>query len=147
MDHNIYTVLDRPKEYWRGHRIIAKERHAVVVRYSGNRLEIDNVVLWIANRLEIKQSRVILDCLGEPRSRIVFIEDRKGHDRAYVLDTSRIRKLGWKPAHGFKPALEATVRWYRDNRAWWERVKSGAFRDYYERHYRTKLKKGKSYGA
>ncbi len=85
----------------------------------------------------------IVQLLGAPKSRIVFVEDRKGHDRAYALEVSKMRKLGWKPEHGFDRALEETVRWYYDNRKWWERVKSGAFREYYDAHYGRKLKKGK----
>ncbi|NIM20391.1 MAG: dTDP-glucose 4,6-dehydratase [Candidatus Latescibacteria bacterium] len=89
----------------------------------------------------------ILDLLGAPKTRIVFIEDRKGHDRVYAMDAKRIRKLGWKPEWDFDRALEQTVKWYCNNREWWESVKSGAFREYYEKHYSKKLKEGKSRGA
>lgn len=85
----------------------------------------------------------ILDILGAPKSRIVFIEDRKGHDRIYALDASKIRALGWKPEMNFDVALETTVRWYRDNEKWWRSVKSGAFKEYYEKYYSKKLEKGK----
>lgn len=86
----------------------------------------------------------ILDILGAPKSRIVFIEDRKGHDRVYALDASKIMELGWKAETSFDDALEKTVLWYKENEEWWRRVKSGAFRDYYEKHYSKKLKEGKA---
>jgi dTDP-glucose 4,6-dehydratase len=85
----------------------------------------------------------ILDILGAPKSRIVFIEDRKGHDRVYALDATKIKQLGWKVETNFDDALEKTVLWYKENEQWWKRVKSGAFREYYEKHYAKKLKEGK----
>ncbi len=67
---------------------------------------------------------------------ITFVKDRPGHDRRYALDVGRLREeIGWTPSIGLEEGLEETVRWYRENRAWWEAVKSGAYRDYYERMY------------
>jgi dTDP-glucose 4,6-dehydratase len=74
----------------------------------------------------------------------VFIEDRKGHDRMYRLAAEKVRALGWRPRVEFAEAMEQTVRWYVDNRGWWERVKSGAFREYYQKHYGERLAKGKT---
>jgi dTDP-glucose 4,6-dehydratase len=78
----------------------------------------------------------------ETKSQIVFIEDRKGHDRMYKLDADRTRSLGWAPKVSFEDGMKRTVEWYLQNRGWWERVKSGEFRDYYEKHYRARLEKG-----
>ncbi len=89
----------------------------------------------------------ILELLGAPKSRIVFIEDRKGHDRIYAMDASKVRKLGWEVESDFESALEETVRWYSDNKEWWRRVKSGAFREYYDKHYKERLSKGKRGGG
>lgn len=97
------------------------------------------------SRPNIEVAERILDLLGAPKSRIVFIEDRKGHDRAYVMDSSKIEKLGWEPAQDFEAALERTVEWYKNNERWWRRVKSGAFREYYDTYYSEKLRKGKAY--
>lgn len=66
----------------------------------------------------------ILDILGKPEDLIEYVEDRLGHDRRYSIDSSKIRKLGWKPRHDFEKALEETVRWYENNRWWWEKLKS-----------------------
>ena len=64
------------------------------------------------------------------RDRLVaFVEDRPGHDLRYAMDTMKIsRELGWRAAHTFESGLRDTVRWYLENRAWWERVRSGEYR-------------------
>jgi dTDP-glucose 4,6-dehydratase len=81
----------------------------------------------------------ILGLLGKPRSLVRFVEDRPGHDRRYALDSEKIAGLGWQPRHDFEACLEETVRWYVDNRAWWEKIKSGSFRAYYEKQYAARL--------
>jgi len=67
---------------------------------------------------------------NRPHERLIeFVTDRPGHDQRYAIDASKIRnELGWRPRHGFDDGLRATVRWYLDNRAWWERVMSGQYR-------------------
>ncbi len=80
--------------------------------------------------------RTLLRLLDRPESLIAFVADRPGHDRRYAIDASKIRReLGWAPAHRFADGLAATVRWYLDNRAWWEKIRSGAYRDYYTTLY------------
>jgi dTDP-glucose 4,6-dehydratase len=80
--------------------------------------------------------RRILRILGKPESLIRHVEDRPGHDRRYAMDSSRIREdLGWRPAHAFDAALDQTVRWYVENRSWWERIRSGEYLRYYDRIY------------
>jgi dTDP-glucose 4,6-dehydratase len=65
-----------------------------------------------------------------PHERLIeFVTDRPGHDARYAIDAGKIaRELGWRPRHTFEEGLRQTVRWYLDNRAWWERVMSGAYR-------------------
>jgi dTDP-glucose 4,6-dehydratase len=89
-------------------------------------------------------AELILKHVGQTKSRIVFIEDRKGHDRMYALKAEKVRKLGWKPQTTFADAMATTVKWYVENHDWWQRVKSGAFREYYEKHYGARLAKGKA---
>ncbi len=80
--------------------------------------------------------RLLLRLLDRPESLITFVPDRPGHDRRYAIDAAKIRReLGWAPAHDFAQGVSATVDWYRDNRSWWERIRSGAYRAYYERMY------------
>ena len=80
--------------------------------------------------------RLLLELLGLDESRITFVKDRPGHDRRYAIDATRIRdELGWAPRHRFREGIRATVDWYLANRAWWEKVRSGAYREYYDRLY------------
>ena len=62
----------------------------------------------------------LLEILGKDDSSVDYVEDRKGHDRRYSIATDKVRELGWTPSHGFDEALEETVRFYADNREWWE---------------------------
>ncbi len=79
----------------------------------------------------------ILELMGLGEERIERVADRPGHDRRYSLDCAKVRALGWKPRHDFRRGLEETVDWYRRNRPWWEKIKSGAYLDYYRRQYRA----------
>jgi len=83
----------------------------------------------------LELTETILGMLGKPRSLIQFVEDRPGHDRRYSLDSSKIHELGWQPRFRFEEALEGTVRWYADNRWWWEKLKSGEYESYYQQQY------------
>jgi dTDP-glucose 4,6-dehydratase len=65
----------------------------------------------------------LLDCCGAGWDMVAYVEDRKGHDRRYSLDDSALRALGYTPRTPFQDGLEATVRWYEDNRRWWEPLK------------------------
>ena len=61
------------------------------------------------------------------------VDDRPGHDRRYAVDSSKLRALGWTPSRSFDAGgLEETVEWYRENRDWWEPIKSGDYQRYYE---------------
>ncbi|MBX7245133.1 MAG: dTDP-glucose 4,6-dehydratase [Candidatus Sumerlaeaceae bacterium] len=78
----------------------------------------------------------LLEILGKPASLIKHVKDRPGHDRRYAINADKIqRELGWKARVGFEEGLEETIRWYLDNRAWWEKIVSGEYRQYYERMY------------
>jgi len=70
------------------------------------------------------------------REQIAFVKDRPGHDRRYAINADKIRQqLGWSPQHDFRTGIEATIRWYLENRAWCDRVRSGEYRKYYEVQY------------
>jgi len=64
-----------------------------------------------------------------------YVTDRPGHDRRYAVNTDKAQALGWKPAVPFESGLAATVEWYRTNQEWWQRLKQGAFEEYYRRQY------------
>lgn len=84
--------------------------------------------LWIVRKL--------LELLGKDESMIEYVKDRPGHDRRYAIDFSKIRiGLGWEPSVTLDEGLRKTVEWYQENESWWKNVKSGAYREYYERQY------------
>jgi dTDP-glucose 4,6-dehydratase len=77
----------------------------------------------------------IIDLTGADETQIEFVTDRPGHDRRYSLSSAKLESLGWKAQVRFDEGLIATVDWYRENAWWWEPIRSGAYREYYERHY------------
>jgi dTDP-glucose 4,6-dehydratase len=77
----------------------------------------------------------ILELTGRDESLIEHVPDRPGHDRRYSLASDRLAELGWEPRVGFADGLERTVAWYRDSEWWWGPIRSGEYRDYYERQY------------
>jgi dTDP-glucose 4,6-dehydratase len=82
----------------------------------------------------------ILELTGADPSLVRHVEDRAGHDRRYAIDDAKLRALGWSPEHSFGEAgLRETVDWYRSNRDWWEPIKSGDYRRYYEEQYAARL--------
>ena len=81
----------------------------------------------------------ILRLTGADASLIRHVEDRAGHDRRYSLDTTKLRTLGWAPRKAFDEGIADTVAWYVENRSWWEPIKSGEYRAYYERQYAARL--------
>ncbi len=83
--------------------------------------------------------RRVIELTGTDESLIEHVVDRPGHDRRYSLSSERVRALGWKPRVRFAEGLEQTVAWYRDNAWWWEPVRSGDYRAYYERQYGRSL--------
>jgi dTDP-glucose 4,6-dehydratase len=84
--------------------------------------------------------RRILELTGGDESLIEYVTDRPGHDRRYSLSSDKLTALGWRARTGFEDGLARTVNWYRDNAPWWEPIRSGAYREYYERHYGRALK-------
>jgi dTDP-glucose 4,6-dehydratase len=80
--------------------------------------------------------RTILSVLGKNESLIRFVVDRPGHDRRYALDSSKLRtNLGWAPKVSFEQGIRKTIEWYANNGEWLDRARSGAYLEYYERHY------------
>lgn len=80
--------------------------------------------------------KAILKALNKPESLIKYVTDRPGHDRRYAMDSTKIHNdLGWKPSLTFQQALDLTVKWYLENKTWWERIRSGEYREYYRNLY------------
>ena len=107
--------------------VLRKGKEGEIYNIGGSH-EVENIVL----------TRQVLHLVGKPETLITPVADRPGHDRRYALDSGKAHGLGWKPAHTFAKALEATVTWYKDHEAWWKPIKSGAFRAYYEKQYQAR---------
>src|SRR4051812_25223830 len=90
-------------------------------------------------RYNIDVAEKPLELPGAARSLLRGGDARPGHARRYSVDTAKLRALGWAPATTFDEGVRTTVDWYRDNRDWWAPIKSGEYRDYYERQYGTRL--------
>ena len=83
----------------------------------------------------------IVELSGGDESLVEFVVDRPGHDRRYSLSSQKLRELGWKPVMRFDEGLAHTFQWYRDSAWWWDPIRSGAYREYYERQYGRALKR------
>jgi dTDP-glucose 4,6-dehydratase len=79
--------------------------------------------------------RRIIELTGASSSQIEHVTDRPGHDRRYSLSSEKVAELGWSARVRFAEGLEQTVTWYRENSWWWEPIRSGEYRAYYERQY------------
>lgn len=82
-------------------------------------------------------SKRILQLTGKPADLLTPFKDRPGHDRRYAVDSGKIRALGWKPEINFHDGLAQTVDWYRERQDWWLEIKSGAYREWYNKQYGT----------
>ena len=96
-------------------------------------------------RPNLEVIKTVLDILGKPHSLITHVKDRPGHDRRYAMKIDRAKKeLGWTPQVDFRTGMERTVKWYLENKEWWMRVKSGEYREYYEKQYGDRLRESPS---
>ena len=86
----------------------------------------------------IEVASVIVKALEKPESIIKFVKDRPAHDRRYALDSSKLKKLGWKCARPFPEALKLTLMWYSNNTSWWKKLKNKEFGAYYKKNYKGK---------
>lgn len=80
--------------------------------------------------------KIILKALGKPESLITYVKDRAGHDMRYAIDPTKIHdELGWSPETMFADGIQKTIKWYLENRSWWETIISGEYQQYYEKFY------------
>lgn len=105
--------------------ILHKGREGEIYNIGGHN-EMQNIALV----------KMICRELGKTEELITFVEDRKGHDRRYAIDASKIyNELGWRPETVCSDGIKRTIQWYLDNQEWWEVIISGEYRDYYEKMY------------
>jgi dTDP-glucose 4,6-dehydratase len=79
--------------------------------------------------------RLILKVLARGEEWIQKVPDRKGHDRRYSMNADKLRQLGWSPEYSLDKGLKATIDWYQNNPDWWQLIKSGEYKKYYQAHY------------
>lgn len=80
--------------------------------------------------------KLIINELGKSEDLITFVADRKGHDLRYAIDSNKIHnELGWLPETKFADGIKKTIKWYLDNRSWWEEIISGEYQNYYTKMY------------
>ena len=83
--------------------------------------------------------KLILKELNKPESLITYVTDRKGHDMRYAIDPTKLHsELGWLPATKFDDGIKLTIKWYLDNKPWWERIISGEYQNYYKKMYENR---------
>lgn len=117
-------------DHCRGIAAVLRQGEPGDIYNFGGRAEMSNIGL----------TRRLLELLDRPESLIRFVPDRPGHDQRYAIDCSRAEtQLGWKPTVSFDEGLAATVEWYLQNGDWVERVRSGAYREYYRQQYGERL--------
>ncbi len=93
-----------------------------------------------AERENREMTKLVLELTGKPATLIRPVEDRKGHDRRYAVDYSKIkRELGWEPQVKLEDGLKETVQWYQKNTEWWQHVKSGEYLRFYDEYYSKRL--------
>ena len=85
-------------------------------------LEVVHVICDTLNRIRPRADKLSY------REQIKFVADRPGHDFRYAIDASKLqRELGWKPLESFESGMEKTIKWYLENRGWWEAIQSGEY--------------------
>ena len=105
--------------------VLQKGREGEIYNIGGNR-----------SLPNLEVVRQVLALTGKPDSLIRYVTDRPGHDRRYALSSAKLmREAGWAPATDFETGLAETIAWYRANSAWVSRVRSGEYREYYEKNY------------
>ena len=87
-------------------------------------------------KTNIEIVKIICKELGKPESLITHVADRKGHDMRYAIDPTKIHnELGWLPETKFEDGIKKTIKWYLENKEWWETIISGEYQNYYEKMY------------
>jgi dTDP-glucose 4,6-dehydratase len=117
------------EDHCSGIELVLREGAPGEIYNVGGGEEIENIT--VAER--------IIELTGADRDLLRRVEDRPGHDRRYSLDTTKLEGLDWAPKTTFEQGLAETVSWYSDHRDWWEQIKSGEYRAYYERQYADRL--------
>lgn len=89
-----------------------------------------------SEKTNLEITKMILGFMNEGEDKIEFVKDRPGHDLRYAIDFSKAQnELGWSPLVSFEDGLKQTIEWYKENQDWWKSIKSGDYKNYYEKQY------------
>jgi len=126
----VTNAIENKKLPLYGDGLNTREWTFVIDNCSGIKIVMENGKIGEIYNLGSKQLKTnlevtnkILEHLGKSKSQIEYVKDRLGHDSSYVLNSRKIRKLGWKPKYKFDDALENTINWYKINQSWWKKIK------------------------
>ncbi len=86
-------------------------------------------------KTNLEVTEMILEQMGFGREMIEYVKDRPGHDWRYAVNSDKLRQLGWQSETNFEQGLRETIDWYRENQAWWKKLKSGEYLEYYKKQY------------
>jgi dTDP-glucose 4,6-dehydratase len=119
--------------------VLDHNRAVELVWRSGRKGEVYNIG-GRCEKTNLELTLKLLELLGKPQTLIRYVADRPGHDRRYAIDCSKIeRELAWRPQITFDDGLRDTIRWYLENQAWVNTIRSGDYLKYYERQYGNRL--------
>jgi len=113
----------------RGVELIIKQGRIGETYCLGGGNEIKNIDL----------TKMIIRMMGQNEDMLEFVKDRPGHDLRYAIDYSKAKaELGWEPEVRFEEGLKEAIEWYKNNQAWWKKIKSGEYREYYKKNYQER---------
>ncbi|RDY71686.1 dTDP-glucose 4,6-dehydratase [Halobacillus trueperi] len=107
-----------------------------LVMHKGENGEVYNVG-GHNERTNLEVVQTIIKELDKSDDLIEFVKDRLGHDKRYAIDPTKLEELGWEPIYTFDTGIAQTIRWYLDNKEWWEQIINGDYRDYFKAQYTT----------
>ncbi|ANU13950.1 dTDP-glucose 4,6-dehydratase [Planococcus halocryophilus Or1] len=105
-----------------------------LVMHEGDNGEVYNVG-GHNEKTNLEVVKTIINTLDKSEDLIEYVKDRLGHDKRYAIDPSKLEKLGWQPTYTFETGIAQTIKWYLDNKDWWERIISGEYQNYFEKQY------------
>ncbi len=96
-----------------------------------------------SEKTNLELTHTILKLMGKGEESIEYVKDRPGHDRRYAIDIAKIKnELGWEPKHSFEEGIKETIEWYVKNEEWWRNIKSGDYKEYYNKQYENNNYRG-----
>ncbi|KAA0560841.1 dTDP-glucose 4,6-dehydratase [Bacillus sp. CH30_1T] len=108
-----------------------------LVMHKGSNGEVYNVGGY-NERTNLEVVKTIISTIGKSEGLIEFVKDRLGHDKRYAIDSTKLESLGWKPCYTFETGIAQTIKWYIDNKDWWDQIISEEYKNYFDKQYSLK---------